>query len=67
MKVVDGHKRENIHFKWTKNLKPIEYIDSNETFRIKIPDSSTDQIKEYFTDDDAFHFYNRLEFKYIWF
>ncbi len=53
MKVVDGHKKENIHFKWTKNLKPIEYIDSNETFRIKIPDSSTDQIKEYFTDDDA--------------
>ena len=48
MKVVDGHKKENIHFKWTKNLKPIEYIDSNETFRIKIPDSSTDQIKEYF-------------------
>ncbi len=53
MKIIDGHKKENIHFKWNKNLEPIEYLDSNETFKIKIPDSSTDQIKEYFTDEDA--------------
>ncbi len=53
MKVIDGHKKENIHFKWNKNLKPIEYIESNETFKIKTPDSSTDQIKEDFNDEDA--------------
>ena len=38
---------------WSKNLKPVEYIDDNETFKIKIPDSSTNQIKENFSDGDV--------------
>ena len=38
---------------WSKNLKPVEYIDDNETFKIKIPDSSTNQIKENFSDEDV--------------
>jgi len=30
MKIIDGHKKENIHFEWNKDLKPIEFIENNE-------------------------------------
>jgi len=52
MKIIDGHKRENIHFEWNNNLKPVEFMENNEMFKIKIPDSSTDQIKEDYNDND---------------
>ncbi|MCL5873801.1 MAG: acetamidase/formamidase family protein [Candidatus Thermoplasmatota archaeon] len=50
MKVIDGWKDENLHSKWSGDLEPIETISNQETFRVEIPDSSTKQIKENFTD-----------------
>jgi acetamidase/formamidase len=50
LKVIDGWKDENLHSKWSGDLEPIETISNQETFRVEIPDSSTKQIKENFTD-----------------
>ncbi|MEM3676411.1 MAG: acetamidase/formamidase family protein [Thermoplasmataceae archaeon] len=60
MKTVDGFKDSNIHFKWEPNLAPIEYVDSGSEILLKIPDSSTKQIKEGFTTSDLKSINNEL-------
>ncbi|MEM4066628.1 MAG: acetamidase/formamidase family protein [Candidatus Micrarchaeaceae archaeon] len=52
MKEIDGWKDENLHAKWSGELKPIENISDGESFKVIIPDSSTKQIKKNFTDED---------------
>ncbi len=52
MKIIDGWKDANLHSKWSSDLEPIEMVSSEETFKVEIPDSSTKQIKESFTDSD---------------
>ncbi len=52
MKVIDGWNDANLHSKWSSDLEPIEMVSSGETFKVEIPDSSTKQIKESFTDSD---------------
>ncbi len=42
---------ENLHSRWSGELKPIATISNHETVRMKIPDSSTKQIREDFTDE----------------
>lgn len=52
MKVIDGNNLEHVHFKWSRENVPIEKVVPGEEFMVKIPDSSTLQIKENFTKDD---------------
>jgi len=50
LKVLDGWRDKNLHSKWSGNIEPIETVSNDETFGVKIPDSSTKQIKKDFTD-----------------
>lgn len=52
MKTVDGTNLENVHFKWTPDNKPVEFVKPDEEFRVIIPDSSTMQIEETYTTAD---------------
>lgn len=44
--MIDGNLRENLHFKWSPRNKPIAKIHDGEILKIKIPDSSINQIKK---------------------
>ncbi|WP_337861168.1 acetamidase/formamidase family protein [Ferroplasma sp.] len=52
MKVIDGFNEKNLHFKWSPENKPVEHIDPGERITIKIPDSSTMQMKKEYTTKD---------------
>jgi acetamidase/formamidase len=43
---IDGSLLSNIHFKWSAKNKPIATIRRGEMVKIKIPDSSTNQIRK---------------------
>lgn len=52
MKVIDGFKNENLHFRWSPANIPVEHVSPGETLTIKIPDSSTKQIQKDFNSED---------------
>ena len=52
MKIIDGTKWENIHFKWKPDNRHVETVGQDEEFRVIIPDSSTMQIEESYTTED---------------
>ncbi|WMT51882.1 MAG: acetamidase/formamidase family protein [Ferroplasma sp.] len=52
MKILDGYQEKNLHFKWSPENKPVMDIDPGESVIIRIPDSSTMQIKRDFTSSD---------------
>ena len=52
MKVIDGYKEGNIHFKWSPHSSPVAHISPGEKISIKIPDSSTMQIKKDYSTAD---------------
>ncbi|MCL4453944.1 acetamidase/formamidase family protein [Ferroplasma sp.] len=52
MKILDGYQEKNLHFKWSPENKPVMDIEPGETITIRIPDSSTMQIKRNFTASD---------------
>ncbi len=52
MKVIDGWNDSNLQSRWSGDVQPIENVTIQETFRVEIPDSSTKQIKENFSDGD---------------
>ncbi len=49
LKIIDGWDYNKIHFSWKPARSPIESIRDGDTFVIKIPDSSTMQVKENWT------------------
>ncbi|AFZ69952.1 putative acetamidase/formamidase [Caldisphaera lagunensis DSM 15908] len=49
---IDGFMDSNVHFKWSNKLKPIAYVNSGDELLIKVPDSSTKQIKYDFKTED---------------
>lgn len=49
---IDGTRKENIHYKWSKNNKPIARVDQDEPVRIEIPDCFVGQITENSTIQD---------------
>ncbi|MCL4310846.1 MAG: acetamidase/formamidase family protein [Candidatus Thermoplasmatota archaeon] len=52
MKVIDGYKEENLHFKWSPHNSPVAHINPGEKISIKIPDSSTMQMKKDYSTAD---------------
>lgn len=52
MIVIDGRKEENLHYKWSPNLRPIANVRSGDEIYVIVPDSSTWQIKPDFTTED---------------
>ena len=52
MITIDGTKEENLHFRWSPNLKPIAHVRDGDEVRVIIPDSSTMQIKPGMTAED---------------
>ena len=52
MKILDGYQEKNLHFHWSSANKPAMNIEPGETLLIRIPDSSTMQIKDDFTTKD---------------
>ncbi|MCL4346117.1 MAG: acetamidase/formamidase family protein [Candidatus Thermoplasmatota archaeon] len=50
--MIDGNLKENLHFKWTSSNKPIAKTEEEEVVRIKIPDSSINQIKRGMSSSD---------------
>lgn len=51
-KVIDGWNYDRIHFSWKPSREPIETVRDGDTLRIKVPDSSTMQVKEDWTTAD---------------
>jgi acetamidase/formamidase len=49
---IDGTLRENIHYKWSKDNKPIARINQNEVVRMEIPDCFVGQLTESSTIQD---------------
>jgi acetamidase/formamidase len=52
MRTIDGYKEENLHFNWSAKNIPIAHIIPGEKINIKIPDSSTLQIKKNYSTED---------------
>ncbi len=52
MITIDGTREENLHYKWSPNLKPIAYARDGDEVKVIIPDSSTMQIKPGMTAED---------------
>jgi acetamidase/formamidase len=52
MQVLDGTNFKNIHYKWSKNIKPVVSVKDGEVISILIPESSTMQVKEEWTVED---------------
>ncbi len=52
MKTIDGWSYDRIHFSWKPSRKPIDWIKDGESVLIKVPDSSTMQVKEEWTTAD---------------
>ena len=42
---IDGFNEKNLHFSWNANNRPIIYVNDGDVLNVKIPDSSTNQIK----------------------
>lgn len=49
---VDGWDFEKIHFSWKPDRKPIARIEAGDSIKIKVPDSSTMQVREDWTTGD---------------
>ena len=49
---IDGTAPENMHFKWTKNNKPIATIPQNQSVRFNIPDCFANQLSDNATLED---------------
>jgi acetamidase/formamidase len=54
MQIIDGTDAslKNVHFKWSKNIKPIAAVEDGEIVTVLIPDSSTMQVHEDWTVSD---------------
>ncbi len=52
MQVIDGTEAKNLHFKWSRNNKPVAAAKDGEIITVIIPDSSTMQVKENWTAQD---------------
>jgi len=54
MQVIDGTLQDlkNIHFKWSKNIKPVASVKDGEIISVLIPESSTMQVREDWTVED---------------
>ncbi|MGP6206910.1 acetamidase/formamidase family protein [Cuniculiplasma sp. SKW3] len=50
--MIDGNLRQNLHFKWSPGNKPIARIEDGGILKIKIPDSSINQIKKNMNSSD---------------
>lgn len=46
MKILDGRDEKNLHFKWSPDVKPVIRIDPDELLEVRVPDSSTMQIRK---------------------
>lgn len=44
LKVLDGLKEENVHYKWSPANKYVFEVEKDEIFQVKVPDSSMGQI-----------------------
>jgi acetamidase/formamidase len=49
---IDGTLSQNIHYKWSKNVKPIARVPQGETVRMEIPDCFINQLNENSTIED---------------
>ena len=49
---IDGTPMKNIHYKWSRNNKPIALIEQGESVRIEIPDCFVNQLNENSTLQD---------------
>ncbi len=54
MQVIDGTLPDlrNIHFKWSKKIKPVASVKDGEVISVLIPESSTMQVKENWTVEE---------------
>lgn len=43
---IDGTLRQNLHYKWSKNNKPIARVPQGEAVRLKVPDCFANQLAE---------------------
>lgn len=51
---IDGTRIENVHYKWSKNNKPIARIPQDEMVRLEIPDCFVNQLNESSTLEDLY-------------
>lgn len=51
-KVIDGWNYNKIHFSWKPSRDPIGRVNDGDSFKVKVPDSSTMQVKEDWTTAD---------------
>lgn len=51
-KSINGWNFDRIHFSWKPGRVPIDTVENGETFEVKVPDSSTMQVKEDWTTKD---------------
>lgn len=52
---IDGWDFEKIHFSWKPGREPIARIKAGDTVKVKVPDSSTMQVRESWTTKDMAH------------
>ena len=52
LKAIDGTKMENVHFRWSPEIAPVQSVAPGEEFHVIIPDSSTMQIRPEYTRED---------------
>jgi acetamidase/formamidase len=52
MQILDGRRPENLHFRWSADLKPALRLQDGETFHLIAPDSSTWQLTADSTTED---------------
>lgn len=55
LKVIDGWDMNKIHFSWKPHREPIDRVSDGETFVVRIPDSSTMQVRESWNTKDMDH------------
>ncbi len=55
LKSIDGWDYSKIHFSWKPVRDPIANVKDGEVFEVKVPDSSTMQVKEDWTTSDMDH------------
>lgn len=52
MKILEGTRPGNMHFKWRPDIPPVLTVEPDERFQVFIPDSSTGQIRPGFSVKD---------------
>lgn len=55
IKSIDGWNFDRIHFSWKPSMEPIDSVKDGEEFEVRVPDSSTMQVKEDWTTSDMDH------------